>query len=92
MIASLAVIFANLWMQLLEGVNKIETNLIMQTSKKPSEKSPKFGKNFIWNSEGVGCEKCENWFHAKCQNLRNDEYQKMGDKVCFASSVELRVL
>ena len=39
MIASLAVIFANLWMQLLEGVNKIETNLIKQTTKKPSEKS-----------------------------------------------------
>ena len=38
MIASLAVIFANLWMQSLEGVNKIETNLIKQTSKKPSEK------------------------------------------------------
>ena len=36
----------------------------------------KRSKKIVWSSECVNFDKYESWFHAKCQNISNDGYQK----------------
>ena len=84
--ASLAVILANIWMKSFEDRLKEERCVQEQGLKKdPSDKCPDCSRKLVWNSKGVECERCKNWFHAKCQKISNEEYLKMGDIVWFCS-------
>ena len=84
--ASLAVILANIWMKSFEDRLKEESCVQEQgLEKDPSDKCPDCSRKLVWNSKGVECERCKNWFHAKCQKISNEEYRKMGDIVWFCS-------
>ena len=70
--ASLAVILANLWMK------SFEPQLKLQTPKcKTNTQSS--------HSRSVDCEVCNRWFHAKCQQISNTEYDSMENQFWMCS-------
>ena len=47
----------------------------------PKEKCPDCHRKNAWNSKGVECEKCENYYHIKFQKMDKEHYAKFGDVV-----------
>ena len=75
MVASLAVILANLWMKWWEP------QLKLQTPKCNTNTQSSTGRNcehrVTARSRGVECEVCNRWFHAKFQQISNTENDSM---------------
>ena len=81
--ASLAVILANLWMK------SWEPQLNLQTPKCKTNTQSSTCRNCehreAARSRGVDCEVCNRWFHAKCQQISNTEYDSMENEFLMCS-------
>ena len=78
--ASLAVILANLWMKLWQTFSsKFKTNTQSSTCRNCEH-------HVTARSRGVQCEVCNKWFHAKCQQISNAEYDSMENQLWMCSS------
>ena len=79
--ASLAVILANVWMKSFEAsLQKPELSENFSRSDQ-NGKCKDCNRRVTYRGEGVECESCKNWFHARCQKLSNEEYANMQDVV-----------
>ena len=77
--ASLAVILANLWMK------SWEPQLKLQTPKCKTNTQYSTCRNCEHRSTCLNCEVCNRWFHAKCQQISNTEYDHMENKFWMCS-------
>ena len=77
--ASLAVIFANLWLE------RYETALSRDIPEMflPEKMSRECNKKVTYRSKGVECECCLNWYHVKCGDISDDEYRNINETVWY---------
>ena len=85
MVASLAVILANLWMKSFEKslqkpkkgreIKTLDTKVICIDC----------NRRVTFQGKGVECESCKHWFHPKCQGITDTEYQTMKEIVWICS-------
>ena len=73
--ASFAVILANLWMKSQEPQLKLQTPKCK--TKTQSSTCRNCEHHVTARSRIVECEVCNRWFHAKCQQISNTEYDSM---------------
>ena len=79
--ASLAVILANVWMKSFEAsLQKPELNENFSRSDQ-NGKCKDSKRRVTFRGRGVESESCKNWFHARYQNISNEEYANMQDVV-----------
>ena len=43
------------------------------------DQCPTCKRKVKWTEAGVCCDKCDYWFHATCQGINNDKYEKLMD-------------
>ena len=86
--ASLAVTLANIWMKSFENNIKSVKEIINKIPKNDLEACPECNHRVTYRGKWVECEKCENWFHAKCQNIDDKIYAKMKDMVWYCSNCQ----
>ena len=79
--ASLAVNLANIWMKSFEHQIKSTKVIIYKIPKNDLESCPDCDRRVTYRRERVECEKCENWFHVKCQNSDNKFYAELNRKL-----------
>ena len=79
MVASLAVILANVWMKSFEKSlpNEGRENKTLDTKVKRIDCS----RRVTFRGKRVECESCKNWFHTKCQGITDTEYKNMQEIV-----------
>ena len=65
----------------LEGVIKDESDGTKQ--KKQSKNFQNSAYNMFGTVKVLNVKNGKNWFQAKCHNISNDEYQKMGNLVWY---------
>ena len=81
--ASLAVVLANLWMKSWEPQLKLQTpNCKTSTQSRTCRNCE---HRVTARSRGVECEVCNRWFHAKCQQIINTEYDSMENQFWMCS-------
>ena len=73
--ASLALILANLWMKSWEPQLKLQTPNIKTNTHSSTCRNCEH--RVTARSRGVECEVCNKWFHAKCQQISNTEYDSI---------------
>ena len=66
-------------MQLYEQIMNDKIDGIKQITKKNLKIFQEAAKILYETAKVLNTEKREKWFHANCQNISKDEYQKMGD-------------
>ena len=81
--ASLAVILANLWMKSWEPQLKLPTPKCK--TNKQSSTCRSCEHRVTARARGVECEVCNRWFHAKCQQISNTEYDSMENQFWMCS-------
>ena len=86
--ASLAVSLANIWKKSFEHQIKSTKEIINKIPKNDLEACPECNRRVTYRGKGVECEKCENWFHAKCQNFDDKLDAKMKDMVWYCSNCQ----
>ena len=79
--ASLAVVLANVWMKSFgASLQKPELNENISRSDQ-NGKCKDCNHRVTFRGRGIEFESCKNWFHARCQNISNEEYANMQDVV-----------
>ena len=81
--ASLAVILANHWMKSWEPQPKLQAPKCKTITQ--SSICPNYEHRVTECSRGVECEVCNKWFHAKCQQISNTEYDSMENQFWMGS-------
>ena len=81
--ASLAVVLANIWVESFENRLSNESQTPSVRIKDPKKKYPGCHRKTAWNRKAVDCEKCENWYHIKCQNIDKEQYKKWGMSIGY---------
>ena len=81
--ASLAVIFANLWLKEYEPALKKEVPKLIVLSECNKEVCPRCQKKVKYWTKGVECEACLNWYHLGCGNISESEYADIAETVWY---------
>ena len=81
--ASLAVIFANLWLKEYETALKKEVPKLIVLSECNKEVCPRCQKKVTYRTKGVECEACLNWYHLGCGNISESEYADIAETVWY---------
>ena len=82
--ASLAVIFANLWLKEYETALKKEVPKLIVLSECNKEVCPRCQKKVTYRTKGVECEACLNWYHLGCGNISESEYADIAEQYGIA--------
>ena len=77
--ASLVVILANLWLKSWEPQLKLQTPKIKTNPQSSTCRNCEH--RVTARSRGVECEVGNRWFHAKCQQISNTEYDSMENQL-----------
>ena len=81
--ASLAVILANLWLKEYEPALKKEVPKLTVLSEVKKEVCPRCQKKVTYQTKGVECEACLNWYHLGCGNISESEYTDIAETVWY---------
>ena len=85
--ASFAVKLANIWMKSFQYQIKSRKEIIKKHPKSDFRTCLEFNRSH-YRGRGVKCEKSENRFRAKCQNIDGQLYAKMKDMVWYCSDCQ----
>ena len=81
--ASLAVILANLWLKEYEYALMKEVPALTQLNENRNGLCPDCERRVTYRSKGIGCEACLNWYHLKCSNVSDKEYEQISEMVWY---------
>ena len=81
--ASLAVIFANLWLKEYEPALQKEVPKLIVLSECNKEVCPRCQKKVKYWTKGVECEACLCWYHLGCGNISESEYADIAETVWY---------
>ena len=75
-------------MKSIEHQIKLTKDIINKIPKNCLEACPECNRRVTYRRKGVECEKCENWFDAKCQIIDEQHYAKMKERVWYCSNCQ----
>ena len=81
--ASLAVILANLWPKEYEYALMKEVPALTQLNENRNGLCPDCERRVTYRSKGIECEACLNWYHLKCSNVSDKEYEQISEMVWY---------
>ena len=81
--ASLAVILANLWLKEYEYALMKEVPALTQLNENRNGLCPDCERRVTYRSKGIECEACLNWYHLKCSNVSDKEYEQISEMVWY---------
>ena len=84
--ASFAVTLANIWMKSFEYQINSTKEIFSKLRENGHGACPECSSRRTHRGKRVKCDKCENWFYAKCQNIDDQPCAKMKDLVWYCSN------
>ena len=73
------VILAKFWLKEYGYALKKEIPELTTLANNCKEMCPQCNKKVIYRSKEVECEGCWNWYHVKCGNISDNDYQNLGE-------------
>ena len=81
--ASLAVILGNLWLKEYEYALMKEVPALTQLNENRNGLCPDCERRVTYRSKGIECEACLNWYHLKCSNVSDKEYEQISEMLWY---------